>query len=341
MNRSLKFRSISILLHILIWMGILLFPYLVSTAEHQYSVGPIPGPFFTIAGLIHLSIFYFNAFFLIPKLLNRRFWWLYLLCSLFLIAASFQLKYYILLFWFPEVLRDMAAYKFVFAPSIAVYIISILYRKIIDKIKEDREQEKIKAEQLSTELKFLRSQISPHFLFNVLTNLVSLARKKSDQIEPSLIMLSELMRYMLYDTGGKKVALGREITYLNNYIELQKLRFGHEVLISFETDPGLEENDQLIEPMLLIPFVENAFKHGIGFTAHPFIHIRLSIKNNRLFFETENQVDDQPGSSKDAHSGIGLANVKSRLELLYKDKHQLKITTKNALFQVLLILELQ
>jgi hypothetical protein len=341
MKISVKFQHISIALHVFVWGMILLLPYFVSSAEHDYKIGPIPGPFFTLAGFIHLFIFYFNAFYLIPRLLNRRWWWLYIIASAILIISSFQLKYHLLLWWFPDVLNDMSAYKFVFAPSIGIFVISIVYRKVVDKIISDRKQQKIEAEQLSTELKFLRSQISPHFLFNVLTNLVSLARKKSDQMEPSLIMLSELMRYMLYDTQGKKVALGKEVSYLNNYIELQKLRFGNDVEINYNVDPGIEKGDYTIEPMLLIPFVENAFKHGVAHQGYPKISISTSVKNDVLLFEVENQIDDQSNSSKDENSGIGLANVKSRLDLLYKGKHTLKIKTENNLFHITLTLMLK
>jgi len=341
MNTSVKFRHISIILHTLIWGAVLLLPYLVSTSEQDFKIGPIPGLFFTVAGVIHMAIFYLNAYYLIPKLLNRRLWWLYLPASVVLIVVSFQLKYLILAQWFPDVLRDMTAYKFVFGPSVAIYFISIIYRKVVDKIRYDREQQKIRAAQLSSELKFLRSQISPHFLFNVLTNLVSLARKKSDQMEPSLLMLSELMRYMLYDTKGQKVALSKEISYLNNYIALQKLRFGNEVEILYHIDAGTNDEEHMIEPMLLVPFVENAFKHGVVHLENPKISISLSVKEDILIFEVLNQVDDQPEASKDESSGIGLANVRSRLEMLYKNRHNLKIKTDHQQFHIHLTLMLK
>lgn len=340
MNINFKFRHISIAVHVLVWAVVLLLPYLVSTAGHDYKIGPIPGFFFTIAGLIHMAIFYLNAFYLIPKLLNKRFWWLYIPASIVLVVVSFQLKYFILAHSFPEVLEDMTAYKFVFGPSVAVYFISIIYRKVVDKIHYDREQQKIRAEQLSTELKFLRSQISPHFLFNVLTNLVSLARKKSDQMEPALLKLSELMRYMLYDTEGRKVALGKEIAYLNNYIELQKLRFGDEVEIVYNIDVAADQEEYLIEPMLLVAFVENAFKHGIVHQDSPRISIGMSVRDRLLTFEVLNQVGDQPEASKDESSGIGLANVRSRLDMLYKNKYSLNIKTDQKQFHVHLTLML-
>src|SRR5690606_33933785 len=136
--------------------------------------------------------------------------------------------------------------------SFVFFAISIVYRKILDTIHRERLQKEERAEQLATELKFLRSQINPHFLFNTLTNLVSLARKKSELLEPALIQLSDLMRYMLYDTQGKRVPLSKEITYLRNYIGLQQLRFGEhiDVSIAIELSPDVEQQS-LIEPMLL------------------------------------------------------------------------------------------
>jgi len=215
--------TITIMFHVLIWSILILLPYLVSSADNDYKIGDIPGIFFTISGFIHAAIFYGNAFYLYPALLNKRFWWLYILLSVLLIVGSFQLKYQILISWFPQVLKNTTAAKFVFGPSVAIFIISIVYRKVIDQIRLERELKERRTTQLETELKFLRSQINPHFLFNVLTNLVSLARKKSDKLEQSLIMLSDLMRYSVYDAQGKKATLQKEIEYLNSYIELQKL----------------------------------------------------------------------------------------------------------------------
>jgi LytS/YehU family sensor histidine kinase len=247
--------------------------------------------------------------------------------------ASFWLKYNILAHWFPDVLKDLTAYKFIFAPSVGIFVISIIYRRVVNKIQYEKVQAQRRTEQLSTELKFLRSQISPHFLFNVLTNLVSLARKKSDQLESSLIMLSDLMRYMLYDTQGKKVALTKEIEYLQSYIELQKLRFGSEIAINTVMELEEETVHYTIEPMLLIPFVENAFKHGVAQ-----INIQLSVKNGQLTFDVTNRFDHENTTSKDENSGIGLTNVRSRLDLLYKDRHTLLIRDDNNLFHVTLTL---
>lgn len=340
MSISAPFKKIIIALHILIWSVLLLLPYIVSNAANDYRIGTFPGLFFTICGFIHMGIFYANSLVLYPRLWNKRYWWLYILSVIVLIGGSFPLKYSIMAHGFSSVLRDFSSYRFVFAPSVGTYIISLVYCKVVDRIQKDRIQKEQQAAQLSTELKFLRSQVSPHFLFNVLTNLVSLARKKSDQLEPALIMLSDLMRYMLYDTTGKKVLLTKEVTYLNSYIALQQLRFGNDVDIRHHIHIDPNATHHTIEPMLLIPFVENAFKHGTGYTQKPEIDIQLQATGDQLIFEVKNQFDNDPYASKDENSGIGLVNVQSRLQLLYPGKHQLTIRKQPPVFHITLTLQL-
>lgn len=254
--------------------------------------------------------------------------------------VSYYLKLFIVRQCYSEVVLDTWAYRILFFPPLPFLIVAIIYKLIVDKIAYDKKQKEIVAEQLSIKLKFLRSQISPHFIFNVLTNLVSLARKRSEQLEPALIMLSDLMRYMLYESDEKKVPLSREIEYLKSYIELQKLRFGYDVEI--ETNITLSENDtqQSIEPMLLIPFVENAFKHGMG-VDDSLIQIYLAVNNHKLEFDVKNKFDDDEYESKDASSGIGLENVRSRLMLLYPKEHTLEIKKENNLFHIHLTLQLK
>jgi LytS/YehU family sensor histidine kinase len=122
-------------------------------------------------------------------------------------------------------------------------------------------------------------------MFNVLNNLASLARKKSDQLESVIIQLSHLMRYMLYEAGEKKVTLDKEIEYVKSYIDLQKLRFGSDVTVTFQVN--VKNSDLPIEPMLLIPFVENSFKHGIGLIVDPMIIVNLTSDNNTLLFQSK------------------------------------------------------
>lgn len=330
-----------IIIHVLIWSLLLLLPYIVSSATNRYSIGAIPGVLFTSIGFVHIGMFYTNALYLYPKFYNRRYWWLYILSALLLILLSLWLKFAITERWFPAVLsRKHESYGFIIVSSVDIYIISLAYCRILHRIRREKEQKEMEAARLATELKFLRSQISPHFLFNVLTNLVSLARKRSEQLEPSLIMLSDLMRYMLYDTQGKKVPLATEIEYLNSYIELQKLRFGSDVRVESHIDAGQWGQQYMIEPMLLIPFVENAFKHGVGSVDRPQIHLQLSVKEGWMNFSVRNSFDKSFTAGKEDNTGLGLNNVRTRLNLLYPGKYTLAISEMDDQFHITLILQL-
>jgi len=219
----------------------------------------------------------------------------------------------------------------IIAPLIAL-LCSFCYRVLMDNAEREQMIKERETIHLRTELNFLRSQISPHFMFNVLNNLVALARKKSDSIEPAIINLSQIMRYMLYESDDNQVPLSKEIEYLNNYIDLQLLRFGDAVSVKM-TITGDDADLFNIEPMLLIPFVENAFKHGTGMVEEPIILISLEISKTEpmIRFRVINSVGPV-NVSKDNSSGIGLANVKRRLAILYPERHKLMINEHNGVF---------
>ena len=335
----LSLKTVFITIHILVWMALLTLPYYVGSSP-QYNIGPLPGLFFTLAGLIHAAIFYGHAYWLYPKLLNSRYWLLYILSVILLLVLSFQLKHALLTQLFPEITLTFTTNKFIYPPSIGIFVISLIYRRVIDRITREKTLKEQRAAQLDSELKLLRSQINPHFLFNVLTSLISLARKKSDKLEPSLLRLSDLMHYLLYESQQDKVPLTQEVDYLKSYIALQQLRFGNDVPMDIML-PQAEEMDNLhIEPMLLVPFVENAFKHGTGWINEPIISIQLTIQDETLHFSVSNKHDRELDTNKDKHSGIGLANVKIRLDLLYKNRYKLKIKEDDLLFTVTLLLKL-
>ena len=186
---------------------------------------------------------------------------------------------------------------------------------------------------MRSELSFLRSQISPHFIFNILNSIVYLIRTKADKkAEDVTIRLSSLMRYMLYDSDQSMVPLDREVDYVQNYIDLQRMRFEDDVQIEFTVSGTIDGS--MIEPMLLIPFVENAFKHGVGFVKNPYIKVQLSFQNGSLAFNVENKIGKLLEDQKDESSGIGLKNVTRRLELLYPDMHQIDVIQDDTIFKV-------
>jgi sensor histidine kinase YesM len=282
-----------------------------------------------------MIIFYGNAFLLYPKFLNRAYWLFYIVAAILLIFLSVKVKFFILEEGFPNALQEARSH--VLFPSVLTFTVSVFYCIAVDRIRDEKLQKEIEAMQLGMELKFLRSQISPHFLFNILTNFVSLARKKSGHLETSLLMLSGLMRYMLYDVG-KKISLQQEVDYLQSYIALQKLRLEQNVQLVFTSELS-QATTYNIEPMLLIPFIENAIKHGTG-CVDPAIKIDLTVKEGVLDFRVKNRFNQEADASKDDSSGIGLSNVRSRLALLYPARHELVIQTDKNLFSINLTVKL-
>jgi LytS/YehU family sensor histidine kinase len=212
-------------------------------------------------------------------------------------------------------------------------LLSVGYRMIIDNRAKQQLLKERETQHLKSELTFLRSQISPHFMFNVLNNLVALARKKSDSLEPAIVSLSQLMRYMLYESDDAKVLLGKEVEYIKSFISLQMLRFRDTVKTNLNVEGNIDF--YAIEPMLLIPFVENAFKHGTGTLETAVIDISLSVNETSriMHFNVTNDVGPAD-DSKDDSSGIGIANVRRRLAILYPNKHDLTISNTPDKFTV-------
>jgi sensor histidine kinase YesM len=276
-------------------------------------------------------LFYLNAYYFFPVIFKRKGFIFYLLSLIACIVIAYFLAKYVDQDLFPVKRKWNRSPIFNILSYLFIFVVSTSYRIIVDYIKDQKVLKEKETENLKTELSFLRSQVSPHFMFNVLNNLVSLARKKSDKMEPALIQLSNLLRYMLYEGNQGKINLAQELKYLNGYIDLQKLRFGDDVEIIFDYQGEINEFE--LEPMLLIPFVENAFKHGMGSQNKPIIKITMLVENKTLTFEVENEIV-QNGESKDDSSGIGLANAKRRLELLYNQNYSLNISEDNNLFKV-------
>jgi sensor histidine kinase YesM len=211
-------------------------------------------------------------------------------------------------------------------PLIFFSFIWMLYR-FID---EQEEVEKVKKEHTEMELKFLKSQINPHFLFNTLNNLFGIARKiDAMPVADGISKLSHLMRYMLYDSEVDLVTLEKEVNYLNNYIDLQKLRI--ESLNNIHLNIKLNNyNPELkIAPLILIPFVENAFKHGISIKEKSEIEIELKTNEKIIAFSVTNTINKLRKNRDDESSGFGLKNVHKRLNLLYPDRYSLNINDDN------------
>lgn len=276
------------------------------------------------AALTNVLLFFVVAEWMGPYLLQRQRLKTYLFgaigLSLLLIVLQGFMKNWLL---YPEH-KGIAFHMFKGIVQVFFALaLGIGYALVRHTLSEEKSRQEEQQERLKSELSFLRSQISPHFIFNILNSIVYLIRARSAQAEPVTLQLSALMRYMLYESADAQIPLEKEIGYLKNYIELQKIRFEEDVEINLEVegDPAA----QVIEPMLMIPFVENAFKHGVGLIQSPVIDIALKITHKDLLFVVRNKITPGAPDEKDDSSGIGLQNVRRRLELLYPGTHQLEI----------------
>ncbi len=195
--------------------------------------------------------------------------------------------------------------------------------------RNEKEKQVMEKEKLATELSFLKSQVNPHFLFNTLNGIYSLANKKSDKTGGAIVKLSELMRHMLYESEKEMVELDKEIAYLQNYIELQKLRLSKDSRVSFSVEG--DTIGKKTEPMLMIPFIENAFKHGVD-TDGANIDVSIKVTNKEIKLKVVNRISRS--QRKDESSGIGLVNIKKQLENRYPGKHRLEIADNGETFSV-------
>jgi len=224
---------------------------------------------------------------------------------------------------------------------IIVFGLSIAYFFLKEWTRAEKFRIQLEAVQLDTEIKFLKSQVNPHFLFNTLNNLFSMAQDKgNDELADGISKLSGMMRYMIYESNAEKVPLADEIAYIKNCIALNKLRYADdEALVTFEY-PGQIRNI-LIAPMLFIPFVENAFKHGILINRPSRIAIAISASDKEVIFSCENENFSFIKRMDDQTSGIGLENVKRRLELVYPGKYRLDIKNSDDKYAVTLKIDLE
>lgn len=331
---GLRSKSYTVLIHILVWVAFLLIPLVFIESATGRERFMVMGWF---QQLLMALYFYYNFLFLIPRFLLRKKIWAYFLLvvlgwtvisglNIVFTSATYGL------YMHRHPFDLWRAFLFPFYPAVMAFTLSTSVRITMEWFKNERQKKEMEAEKLGSELAFLKSQVNPHFLFNILNNICSLARKKSDLTENAIIKLSQIMRYMLQDSKDEKVSLEKEVEYLQSYIELQRLRLSETVKIDFMT-VGRPELFS-IEPLLLIPFVENAFKHGVSYQESSEISIRLNCLGHVLFFAVENHIVRRRTNTLEQGSGIGLKNVIRRLELLYPGKHQLRISDDDNQYKV-------
>lgn len=330
--------------HIIFWLIYFVFNTLRWGSLHDDFIYSLKTNFLGFP--IHIALAYFNIYYLMPKFAYNKKYLLYalaILTSLFLmLLLKFNLTYYLIdTNVMPEAAEPVNSITLNYAIVTMLgelYVISFAtaIKITVDWLREHRKLHDLEKRQLTTELRFLRSQVSPHFFFNTLNNIYSLTLEKSDKAPEVILKLSELMRYLLYATKQPRQNLKSEIQCIQNYIDLERIRFDDSLVVDMAISGNLE--GKKIAPMLLIPLIENCFKHGanknIGKIA---ITIDIDVKDDFLYFKVSNTLPAKRNANKvpTRNGGIGLSNVKKRLELGYdKDDYALTILEKDKMFHV-------
>ena len=355
MLRLRKNNYFRILLHLFLCVVfVLVFPWLLFYLNDFFDIKHM-----ILTAVILVSIFYLNYYLLIPRFLSNRKFKEYagtvivVLTIVYCLSTLNQPKP-------PEFKKESRPpltqensmafdgvkparkHRFFDFGILILSTISIAVSTSIYGTKEwfvnENQLKEIENQKLSAELSFLKAQINPHFFFNTLNGIYALARKKSDQTPEIILKLSELMRYIIYEADTVKVLLSREVAHIENYIELQRIRLNDMFNVSFNVkgNAGLKQ----IEPLLFSVFLENAFKHGIDYTQPGEILINLEIRDDELIFFIQNPIAKRVPKSTNGNNGVGLKNIKKRLNLVYPRRHELTITTNENKYTVELKLSL-
>jgi two-component system, LytTR family, sensor kinase len=293
------------------------------------------------------TLVYITNYLLIPKLLYKKRWILFAVSFLLMIVASSVFKMYILgqVMNLPGMfdLADPTKLKVRIYDNVIPHILLVstgsAFKLLLDNSRAQRRLAEMARQKSEAELNFLKSQINPHFLFNSLNSIYFLIDRENTEARRTLLQFSDLLRYQLYDCSSPTIEIEKEITFLKDYIRLQELRKDKNYEVDVKV--GRDVKDFQITPLLLIAFVENAFKHiSHHNNGKNFVHVDMNRSNGTFQFMVENSKEDQMKNTEPA-GGIGLANVKRRLELQYPDRHQLKISDRKDLFKVELVLNVQ
>jgi len=321
------------IVHVIFWLLIgLILTIQVIFNRRSFSLQEL-AVIYGYSGLVNISIFYINYTLLIPLLVKeQKKYGLYIVSIMLLIVVMCIIKT-VIASLNPEIILSYTSGKGTLEySSIARYaaeslffsgffvVVSALLKFAIDWFGNERVQRNLEVERKEMELQFLKSQLNPHFLFNSLNNIYSLAYQKSDKTADAILKLSEIMRYMIYESNDSWVSLSKEIEYVQSFIELQKLRFKNGAAVEFTMNGEID--DQQIVPLILISFVENAFKHGIANDPSNPIKINIIANQKILHFSITNKKNKY---NKDEMGGVGLNNVERRLQLLYPDRYKLNI----------------
>jgi sensor histidine kinase YesM len=325
--------------HVLFWLATISFhAYNKSYIINKISTGDFVAELF-VRNILLAGVIYGNLWLLIPRFFNTRRYGLYALTLSGLVVVYVLLKNLHDMYLYGYVVGDLERrtllvntfYNVSIAVFYAIFSMSIWLSR--EWFYQRELVQKIKNEQLVTELQYLKSQINPHIVFNSLNLIYGSIHKTNPEARQLVVQFSDLLRYQLYECNAEKVPIEKELDYLRNYVNLQRLRKNDNVTVSVEVSENIK--GFTVAPLLFSPFVENAFKYVSNHeTKHNGIVIQLSLQDNNLIFSCFNTKNDTLAKTTDGSGGIGIANVKRRLELLYPQRHELKMAENTDTFEV-------
>jgi two-component system, LytTR family, sensor kinase len=331
--------------HVLFWAIYFVFWTLYSI--YGYSTPPLPAFLITFVWFLgQASVSYLIIYGLIPRFFNTR---RYLLFALLLLTGLLLSATFILagmtgilgLFGKPVPYSVKAEYFYILTANFYTAFLVVAVKFIREKVRSDRRNALLEKEKTENELRFLKSQMNPHFLFNAINSIYVLIKKDPDFAGLTLVKFADMLRYQLYECNADEIPIEKEIGYLDNYIELEKLRKGK--IIETRYTVGAAACNFSIAPLLLIPFVENAFKYVSSCpNKNNFVTVDLNYQDDIFELSVENTMDEDNVPPKEKFwGGIGLENVRRRLELIYKGRHALDISTKGDIYSVLLTIKVK
>jgi len=330
-------RRLSIIFQVFFWFLMMVLQIVMASHFLPFDVTLM---FAGLNTILSMAAFYLNSLWIFPSFFERRRFVLYLVLNLVLLGLLshlfFMIDGHIIVNFTTEPLPDNFPRKFphfrIFSMLLFVTFISLIFSLIRKVQDQEGKEKKLSKEKSDTEIQLLKAQINPHFIFNSMNNIYSLAYSKSDQAPEAILKLSDMLRYVYYDCNRDEVTLGAELEYIRNYIAFQQMKSPHEQNIVLEAD-GIDESFR-IAPMLFIPFVENSFKYSkIEELQDARVEVKITTADNKLCFRITNT---HPENGKSPGSGMGIENVRNRLELTYPGTSSLDFKDENNTFEVVM-----
>ncbi len=333
-----KNKTITIVLHVLVWLTLVCLPYLLSFGQEQNIYRIIAH--FWIPMVFYACIFYINYFVLIDRILFLKKTMQFILINIVIIALFIFLREQIEVKFFEELINkpdkaddDGPPFRMFVYIQMLFFMVPLLFSIAMKTtkrwVKTEAERKETINIKLKSELQHLHYQLQPHFFFNSLNNIYAMVDISPDQAKTSIHSLSKLMRYMLYETNDESIPLSKEIDFMKRYIDLMKLRVSDKTVVNYNFPT--EETGVIIAPLLFISLIENAFKHGVSASKTSTIDITMTCEEKIVIFTIEN--DNFPKKTDDkSGSGIGIQNIEKRIELLYPNKNNFKTFVKDDRF---------